>query len=86
MVWQLNQQISTQDSIIILYKAKEENYTSQIDNYKKIVIKKDEIITGLEKDVTKLTHQNKNLKTGVKWLGGGFVASLIAVITLIAIN
>jgi hypothetical protein len=86
MVWQLNQQISTQDSIITLYKSKEENYISQIDNYKKVVVKKDEIITGLEKDVTKLTNQNKNLKTGIKWLGGGFVASLIAVITLIAIN
>ena len=86
LVWQLNEKISTQDSTITLYIAKEQNYISQINNYDKISTKKDEIITGLEKDVTKLTKKNNRLKTGLKYLGGGFVASILTIITLIAIK
>jgi hypothetical protein len=82
LVWQLNEKISTQDSTITLYIVKEQNYISQINNYDKISIKKDEIITGLEKDVTKLTKKNNRLKSGLKYLGGGFVASILTIITL----
>lgn len=86
LVWQLNEKISTQDSIITLYIAKEQNYISQINNYDKIIIKKDEIITGLESDVTKLSRKNNRLKSGLKFLGGGFVASVLVIVTLIAIK
>ena len=86
LVWQLNEKISTQDSTITLYIAKEQNYISQINNYNKISTKKDEIITGLEKDVTKLTKKNNRLKTGLKYLGGGFVASILTIITLTLIK
>jgi hypothetical protein len=86
LVWQLNEKISTQDSTITLYITKEQNYISQINNYDKISIKKDEIITGLEKDVTKLTKKNNRLKTGLKYLGGGFVASILTIITLTLIK
>jgi hypothetical protein len=86
LVWQLNEKISTQDSIITLYIAKEQNYIGQINNYDKIIIKKDEIITGLESDVTKLSRKNNRLKSGLKFLGGGFVASVLVIVTLIAIK
>jgi hypothetical protein len=86
LVWQLNEKISTQDSIITLYIAKEQNYISQINNYDKIIVKKDEIITGLESDVTKLSKKNNRLKSGLKFLGGGFVASVLVIVTLIAIK
>jgi hypothetical protein len=86
LVWQLNEKINTQDSTITLYIAKEQNYISQINNYDKISIKKDEIITGLEKDVTKLTKKNNRLKSGLKYLGGGFVASILTIITLTLIK
>jgi hypothetical protein len=86
LVWQLNEKISTQDSIITLYIAKEQNYISQINNYDKIIVKKDEIITGLESDVTKLSRKNNRLKSGLKFLGGGFVASVLVIVTLIAIK
>ena len=86
LVWQLNEKISTQDSTITLYIVKEQNYISQINNYDKISNKKDEIITGLEKDVTKLTKKNNRLKTGLKYLGGGFVASILTIITLTLIK
>jgi len=86
LVWQLNEKISTQDSIITLYIAKEQNYIGQINNYDKIIVKKDEIITGLESDVTKLTRKNNSLKSALKWLGGGFIASLLTITTLIAIK
>ena len=86
LVWQLNEKISTQDSTITLYIDKEQNYISQINNYDKISTKKDEIITGLEKDVTKLTKKNNRLKSGLKYLGGGFVASILTIITLTLIK
>jgi hypothetical protein len=86
LVWQLNEKISTQDSTITLYIAKEQNYISQINNYDKISTKKDEIISGLEKDVTKLTKKNNRLKSGLKYLGGGFVASILTIITLTLIK
>lgn len=86
LVWQLNEKISTQDSTITLYIIKEQNYISQINNYDKISTKKDEIITGLKKDVTKLTKKNNRLKSGLKYLGGGFVASILTIITLTLIK
>jgi len=86
LVWQLNEKISTQDSTITLYIVKEQNYISQINNYDKISTKKDEIILSLEKDVTKLTKKNNRLKTGLKYLGGGFVASILTIITLTLIK
>jgi len=86
LIWQLNEKISTQDSTITLYIVKEQNYISQINNYDKISTKKDEIITGLKKDVTKLTKKNNRLKTGLKYLGGGFVASILTIITLTLIK
>ena len=67
-------------------ERKLQNYISQINNYDKISTKKDEIITGLEKDVTKLTKKNNRLKTGLKYLGGGFVASILTIITLTLIK
>jgi hypothetical protein len=86
LVWQLNEKIDTQDSIIKLYVVKEQNYISQINNYNKIIIKKDEIITGLEKDVVKLTNKNKNLKRNFKIVSGGFLASIFTIITLMIIK
>jgi hypothetical protein len=86
LVWQLNEKINIQDSIIKLYVVKEQNHISQISNYNKILVKKDEIITGLEGDVAVLSRKNNRLKKGIKWLGGGFVASVLTIITLIAIK
>ena len=86
LVWQLNEKINTQDSIITLYIAKEQNYIGQINNYDKVIVKKNEIITGLESDVTKLSQKNNRLKSGLKFLGGGFVASLLVIVTLVAIK
>jgi len=86
LVWQLNEKIQSQDSLILLYVEKENNYIEQINNYKKIIIEKDKITTGLEKNVTDLTRKNTNLKSGLKWLSGGFVASVLTIITFIAIK
>jgi hypothetical protein len=86
LVYQLNEKIDSQDNLIILYVEKEKNYNSQIDNYKKIVVEKDKIITNLEKDITHLTRKNNNLKSGIKWLGGGFVASILTIITFIVVK
>ena len=86
LVWQLNEKISIQDSTIILYIDKEQNYITQISDHNKIIVKKNEIITGLESDVTKLTRKNNNLKSALKWFGGGFVASILTITTFIVIK
>ena len=86
LIWQLNEKSSAQDSLVTLYVAKEENYVGQIANYDQILLKQEEIITGLEGDVATLTNKNERLKKGLKWLGGGFVASLLSVVTLVAIK
>ena len=36
----------------------------------------------LEKDKDKLITENNNLKTGLKWVGGGFVGTLISLLTI----
>ena len=86
MIWQLNEKIDAQDSLVTLYVAKEQNYIGQVSNHDQIVNKQKTIITGLESDVEKLNRKNERLKKGLKWLGGGFVASIITIITLVAIK
>jgi hypothetical protein len=86
MVWQLNEKIDAKDSTINIYIAKEKNYLKQVADYEKIVTVQDTVIKGLEKDVTDLTNKNNNLKKGIKWLGGGFVTSLLAVFTLVVVK
>jgi hypothetical protein len=86
LIWQLNEKSSAQDSLVTLYIDKEQNYIGQIANYDQILLKQESIITGLEGDVKTLTRKNDILKKGLKWLGGGFVASLLSVVTLVAIK
>ena len=86
MIWQLNEKGNAQDSLVTLYAAKEENYVGQIANYDQILLKQDEIITGLEGDVKTLTNKNERLKKGLKWLGGGFLASILSIVTLVTIK
>ena len=82
MVWQLNEKIDAKDSTINIYIAKEKNYLAQTATYEKNMAVQDQVIKGLEKDVTDLTRKNTNLKQGVKWLGGGFVSSVLIILTL----
>ena len=86
MVWQLNEKIDAKDSTINIYVAKEANYIKQVAAYEKTVTVQDTIIKGLEQDVTELTNKNTNLKKGIKWLGGGFVASLLIILTLVTVK
>ena len=86
MVWQLNEKIDAKDSTINIYISKEKNYIKQVADYEKIVTVQDTVIKGLEKDVNDLTRKNTNLKRGVKWLGGGFLASIFVIITLTLIK
>lgn len=86
MVFQLNEKIVEKDSIILDYNAKDSIYIKQNKTHYDIQSKQTNIITGLEKDVTNLTEKNNNLKKGIKWLGGGFLGTLVALITLIAVK
>ena len=86
MVWQLNEKIDAKDSTINIYIAKEKNYLKQVADYEKIVTVQDTVIKGLEKDVNDLTRKNTNLKKGIKWLGGGFVSSILILLTFTIIK
>jgi hypothetical protein len=86
MVWQLNEKIDAKDSTISIYISKEKNYLKQVADYEKIVNVQDTVIKGLEKDVKDLTRKNTNLKKGIKWLGGGFVSSILILLTFTIIK
>ena len=86
MVWQLNEKIDAKDSTINIYIAKEKNYLEQTVTYEKAMAVQDQVIKGLEKDVTDLTRKNTNLKRGIKWLGGGFVSSVLIILTFTLIK
>ncbi len=86
MIWQLNEKIDAKDSVITIYVEKETNYLKQTASYEKLTAVQDTIIKGLETDVVDLTNKNNNLKKGIKWVSGGFLGSLIALITLFSIK
>jgi len=81
LVEKLNEKIFEQDSVIKIYFKKDSNYLSQVKDYADIQEKQAVIITGLEKDVTNLTTQNNNLKKGIRWVAGGFLGTLISLLT-----
>lgn len=81
LVEKLNGKITEQDSVIKIYIKKDTNYLSQVKTYADIQEKQSVVITGLEKDVANLTEKNNNLKKGVQWLAGGFLGTLISLLT-----
>jgi len=81
LVLQLNEKIVEKDSVILFYIKKDTNYINQVKSYAEIKEKQSILVTGLEKDKEKLITENNNLKTGLKWLGGGFLGTLISLLT-----
>ena len=82
----LTKKVNAQDSIIATYAIKEQNYNTQLNNENKIISKKDEIIKGLEGDITELTNKNSKLKTRINLLGAGFATSLLAILAILTIK
>ena len=82
LVFQLNEKIVEKDSVILFYIKKDTNYINQVKSYAEIKEKQSILVTGLEKDKDKLITENNNLKTGLKWVGGGFLGILISLLTL----
>ena len=82
LVDQLTFKTTQQDSIINVYKDKDANCLSQIDNYNKIREQHNLIINGLEKDIESIKKENKNLRKATTFLGAGFLGVLVSVITL----
>jgi hypothetical protein len=86
LVGQLNDKISEKDSIIWVYVKKDTNYLKQVKSYADIQQTNAITISELKKDITILSTQNNNLKSGIKWVAGGFVGTLISLITLLSIK
>jgi hypothetical protein len=83
---QYQTKIDEQDTVIEIYIKKEINYKNQIELNSKKEIEYKDIVVNLEKDNIKLTTKNENLRTTSKILGGGFVAILVAFITVILVK
>ena len=85
LILELNEKSVRQDSVIRDFKTKDHNYILQIENDVEIGEQRSLIIDGLKSDVSKLQKANNRLKKGLKWLGGGFLATLTPLIILIAL-
>lgn len=86
LIYNLDQKILRQDSIIQDFIKKDANYIIQIQNYIKIDKEQYSIINGLENDVSTLQKSNNRLKKSLKWLGAGLAATLVSLLTLIVIK
>jgi len=81
LVSQLNEKIVEQDSTIKAYIKKDTNYITQLKTYADLKEKQFVLNKGLEKDIEKLKTENETLRTGLKWIGGGFLGTLISLLT-----
>jgi septal ring factor EnvC (AmiA/AmiB activator) len=75
-----------QDSVIVSFEKKEIEYKSEIKIFEEKEKNYKEKTTKLEKDIFDLNRKNNNLKTGIKWISGGFVASILTILTLVTIK
>lgn len=80
LVFQLKETIVQKDSVINVYIQKDSICQKQNQINFDIQRKQKNIISGLEKDVENLKRENQNLRTGIKWVGGGFVGVLASFI------
>jgi len=80
LVFQLKETIVQKDSVINVYIQKDSICQKQNQLNFDIQQKQKNIISGLEKDVENLKRENQNLRTGIKWVGGGFVGVLASFI------
>ena len=81
LVGQLNLKIKEKDSIIMFYVKKDTNYLKQVKSYADVQQTNAVTISELKKDINTLQTKNKNLKTGLNWVAGGFVGTLISLLT-----
>lgn len=86
LVFQLKETIIQKDSVINVYIQKDSICQLQNQLNFDIQQKQKNIIFGLEKDVESLKRENQNLRTGIKWIGGGFVGVLTSFIIFIMIK
>lgn len=86
LVFQLKETIVQKDSVINVYIQKDSICQKQNQLNFDIQQKQKNIISGLEKDVKNLKRENQNLRTGIKWVGGGFVGVLASFIIFVMIK
>jgi len=86
LVFQLKETIIQKDSVINKYIQKDSICEKQSSLNLEIQQKQKNIISGLEKDVENLKKENQNLRTGIKWLGGGFLGVLASFITFVMLK
>ena len=78
----LNDIIDEKDKSILLYEEKSLNYQDQLIWYESIIHNNNKIIEDLKKDNQELSEKNKNLKTGLKWVLGGLLASILTIVII----
>ena len=73
----LNKKINTQSSIIDLYKNKEKEYESNINNYQLIITNKDKIISNKDKIIKQKNKQIRNT-----YIGSGILIVIFSFVLL----
>ena len=83
---EIQNKVEFQDSVIVLFEKKENEYKSEI----KILEEKEQVyvsqVDKLKNDNLVLERKNKTLKTVSKWLGGGLVGTLAVIVTFISLK
>lgn len=75
-----------QDSVIVFYEKKEIEYKAEAKIFGEKETVYNNNINDLKKKNSDLELKNKRLKTASQWLGGGLIATLVTLITVISIK
>lgn len=78
--------IKFQDSVIISFEKKEIEHKSEVKIFEEKEKNYKEKVTKLEGDNSTLSRKNRNLKTALQVVGGGFITTLSIIAAYIAIK
>lgn len=78
--------IKFQDSVIVSFEKKEIEHKSEVKIFEEKEKNYKEKVTKLEGDNSTLSRKNRNLKTALQVVGGGFITTLSIIAAYIAIK
>jgi hypothetical protein len=83
LVYQQEQKITQQDTVIEIYKRKEINYIEQLNYKDTIYTTQKQLISNLKQENTILENKRNKQRSLIKVMGGGLICTLAILITSI---
>ena len=83
LVFQQEQKLIQQDTVIEIYKRKEINYVEQLNYKDTIYTTQKQLISNLKQENTKLENKRNKQRSLIKVMGGGLICTLAILITQI---